>query len=390
VAEPDLVVPLEPEVPARYALERWRPATGWLKQGRNRIAGRLIETGWIPPLRALQTVGSRQNGQPFLIRAAVSLGVPEDVSWFLTPGQAEPLTRGVFTLFRPRGREPEWALKFARVRGYSEPFEEDERGLRLAATAGPIVERHAPRWLGRLHVEGFHASVESAAVGERLSTLIRHRDSAESVSTAIEAIASWLLQLARSTAGPPGSLHDERRRLAETVLPEWVERGAPRDLVDRLPQLAPVLQHNDVGSWNIVVGSPTEFVVVDWESAREHGLPLWDLLYFLVDVLSKVDGARTRKERAERSLRLLRGDSPSSPLLFAWVRRAVAEAGIPPDAVGVIATLCWLDHGLSHVARSEASERVQPGSAIVPPVERIAPVWLRDPALGPSWSCWRA
>ncbi len=386
---PDLVLPLDRRGPARYALERWRPAEGTLRRARNRAVARLVETGAFPDLRPVQTVGLRAPGPPFLVAAAGSLGVPPDAGWFMTTGQGDPLTRGVLHLFPAGSPDPVWVLKFARVPGYSEPFDRDERGLRLAGEAAATAA-HAPRLVGRLEAEGLHASVETAAVGERLSTLVGRARGGRAALEAIEEIAAWIVRVGLETAAAPAALQEERERLARGVLPRWAERGASRDLVDRLPELPAVLQHNDLGTWNVVAGEEG-FTVLDWESARRHGLPLWDLLYFLVDVLPQLDGARSAEERSAQALRLLRGEAASSPVLFAWLRRAVEEMGIPPEAVGPVATLCWLDHGLSHVARSVAAERIEAGSAgAVPPVERIAPAWLADPALGPAWDRWRA
>jgi Phosphotransferase enzyme family len=341
-------------------------------------------------LRPWQTIGARPAGPPFLIEAASSLGVPPQSRWYMMPGQGDPLARGLFHIFPPAEASPRWVLKFARVSGYKEPFERDERGLRLAGEAGGSVAAHAPRLLGRLEVDDLHASVETAAVGEILAMLLRRQRGGRSSIEAVEAIASWILRVAQETAAPAAALADERRRLAEEVVPKWTSQGVPPDLVDRLPELPAVLQHNDVGSWNVVVANSKDFVVVDWESARRHGLPLWDLLYFLTDALSALEGANTAEERAAAAIPLLRGDSRWSEFLFDWVRRAVDEAQIPADAVGPIATLGWLHHGLSHVRRGPAAERVEPGSGIVDPVGLIAPAWLRDPALGPSWSRWRA
>src|SRR6266508_3246896 len=127
--------------------------------------------------------------------------------------------------------------------------------------------------------------------------------------------------------------------------------------------------------------------VLDWESARRPGLPLWDLLYFLVDALPLVEGARTPAERADRALALLRGASVWSLMLFDWLRKAAAAAAMPPAAIGPVATLCWLHHGLSHVTRGRAATGIEPGASVsIPPVERIAAGWLADPALGPDWS----
>jgi hypothetical protein len=174
------------------------------------------------------------------------------------------------------------------------------------------------------------------------------------------------------------------------VLPHWLHGGAPSDLVDRLPELPGVLQHNDLGSWNIVVRPGRGFVAVDWESARRYGLPLWDLLYFLVDTLPLLEGARSPEQRVVEALRILRGDSPSSPALFQWLRRAVATAKIPEAAVAPVATLCWLHHGLSHVSRRRAADSTESGSAAdLSPIDRLAPRWLQDPALGLKWNAWR-
>ena len=159
--------------------------------------------------------------------------------------------------------------------------------------------------------------------------------------------------------------------------------------MSRLPELRGVLQHNDLGTWNIVV-RPGGFVAVDWESARRPGLPLWDLLYFLVDALPLLEGSTTSEQRVTEALRILRGESPSSPVLFDWLRRGVASAGVPEEAVGPIATLCWLHHGLSHVPRRAAADRAEPGSSADPsPIDLLAPRWLLDPALGPTWNAWR-
>src|SRR5207247_3457676 len=108
-------------------------------------------------------------------------------------------------------------------------------------------------------------------------------------------------------------------------LPRWTDRGAPGNLVAKLPELPAVLQHNDLGSWNIVVGPGGGFTALDWESARRHGFPLWDLLYFLVDVLPLVEGAETPEERTTLALRLLRGETGPSHATLPPLRRAVEK-----------------------------------------------------------------
>ncbi|HEX2044492.1 MAG TPA: phosphotransferase, partial [Gaiellaceae bacterium] len=201
---------------------------------------------------------------------------------------------------------------------------------------------------------------------------------------AVEAVASWLVDVARETAGPAGTLAAERRRLAEVVLPRWAGFGAPGDLVERVPPLPGVLQHNDLGSWNVVVGR-RGFVAVDWESARERGFPLWDVWYFLADALAHLDGATTPAARSEHFLRLFAGELPSSHVLLGWTRRAAEAAGVPSDALGALATLCWLGHGAADLARRAAAPRGGTEAGGTFSVERLARLWLSHPALGPRW-----
>jgi hypothetical protein len=191
---------------------------------------------------------------------------------------------------------------------------------------------------------------------------------------------------------PADHLQPERERLARDVLPAWVPKGAPSTLVSALPSVRPVLQHNDLGCWNILANADT-FTVVDWESARRASLPLWDLVYFLADACSAMAGPADAAAKQQAVLDVLRGRLPSSAQLFEWVARGAESAGVAPAAVGPIVTLGWLHHGLSSQPRAAAG-RAHAGdaAAIAPvgPLERVAEYWLRDPDLGVDWAAFAA
>jgi hypothetical protein len=379
IQAPDLLLPLERHAPVGYALQTWRPAETWPKQARNRALAALARLGALPDPRPLQSLGLREPGPPETLAAAEHLGVPAGAGWFLTLGQGDALTRAVFHVFAPGSRTPGWVVKVARVPGYEEPFAKDEAGLALVEAAGGRALRHAPRLLGRFEVHGRHAAVESAAVGERLSTLLG-RDRVRG-QQAFADVTGWVSDVGAQTA-TAGALGEELARLEREVLSRWEASESILSGVDALPA---VLQHNDLGTWNVVTAGARRFTVLDWESARGSGLPLWDLLYFSVDALGQLDRARTAEQRTDHAVRLLRGELPASRTLFEAIRRYVAELEIPAGAVGRLATLCWLHHGLSHVKRGE-----QLGAeAQIPPAERIAPLWMEDPQLGPGWDRWR-
>ena len=387
---PTLALPLGQPAPVSYALERWSVVDRRWKTARMRAARALVSRGLFPSWASpVVTVATHAAGPPALIAAAGELAVPSDVSWFLTFGQGDALSRNAFQLFVAGSDEPEWILKFARVAGYSERFDNDERGLQVAHAAGGGVAAHAPRLVGRFDVDGVHASLETAAAGRRLRDVLVTPGDRNAKLRLIDRIGTWILELGRLTETSTEAMGTERERLRSEVVPSWSELGARSELVDELPPLAAVAQHNDLGPWNVVADNGN-FVVVDWENVREAALPLWDLLYFLGNAFVLLDGSDAPEQLPARMARLFAGEAPSSPLLFSWVRRGTEAAGVPPGAVGAVATLCWLSHSLSAGAHNVDLATFTPRD---PPrvhgLEGIARAWMTHPALGPGWNVWK-
>jgi hypothetical protein len=387
VERPEMVVPLDQADPGRDAAAHWAAATSGWRRARNGLAEVVLAAGVFPSMAAVTAVALRRDRPPALVQAAHEHGAIAR-AWLLTPGRGDELSRNVFHLFPDRSRSPAWVLKFARVPGYTEPFDRDEAGLTLARDAGTPVADHAPRLLSRFATDGLEASIETAAIGERLTRLLARTSRARGLES-IQDVAAWIVASSAATRGDPDALGAERSRLQSEVLQRWSDRGADVRLVTALPQIASVLQHNDLGPWTIVTDGRT-FTAVDWESARRHGFPLWDLAYFLTEALAGLDRV-SDQDRDEYTRKLYRGTVPSSPILFEWIRRAVQSAEVPPESVGRIVTLCWLHHSLSHERRGAAMARTVPaGSHFVPAIERIAGLWLGDPELGADWSRWQA
>ena len=249
---PELLLPAGRAVPVRYAVRQWRPGTSAATRARNVLARELTGRGFVPPGRPMLTVASRTGGDPAFVQAARDVLELDASDWFLAFGPLGEalLARGVLPL---PGQEPDPAhvLKFARIPGLGELFDRDEQGLRLAANGPALIADHAPSFLGRLQVDGLHASVETAARGESLMAAIApSRPRSERLST-VELIAEWLVRVGAETASRPELLEPERRRLAAEVVPRWEE--LPRGFVDDLPPIPAVFQHGDVFGENVVV-----------------------------------------------------------------------------------------------------------------------------------------
>jgi Phosphotransferase enzyme family len=388
IEDPTLVLRRDYRKATRYALlHATGSSRGW-RRLRNRVAAATVSRVAMPvTAKTGVAVGTHRTAAPAFVQAAAEFGVPESSEWFMTLGRGDELSRNSFFLFPPDSAKPAWVLKFVRVPGYSEPFDRDQRGLALAQSSA-VAAAHAPRLLARFAIDGLDASLETACVGEPLRRLLEGSALRSAKLAAIGRVAEWIVTLGANTLAPPAALEPERERLATDVLPHWQGLGADAELLTACADVGAVLQHNDLGSWNIVVDA-SSFGAVDWEAAREHGLPLWDLAYFLVDAIATLDRVKP-DEWSSYVPRLFRGELPHSRVLLAWIRRGAEAARVPDTAVGRIVLLGWLHHGLSHKVRGEALTNMtssQPGP--IPRAEEIASIWLTQPGLGPDWSAWR-
>ena len=369
-----LFVPLGAWSATQYALRRFELPVERLKRVRNAIAATAFASG-ITPARLLANVAG-EGHPPYLLERARQLGDwSADANWFLVAGSGDVFSRGVFLVLPVGDGVPRYALKFSRVAGHSASFDRDQHGLELVQRAGTLVSTHAPRLLGRFEEQGSACSLETAAVGERLFAAID--------ALSIERIAAWLVDVEASTRGSSHQLEPQRRE-AERLAQEWsLDTGS----LTLPPDLPSVLQHNDLGTWNVVVDRD-DFTVLDWEDAIEHGFPLVDLWYFLADAIAHLDGVAPA-ERTEHFVRLFRGELESSRVVFEWTKRAVERLGIRPDAVGSLATVGWLRHGSADRERRRASAQV-PGSTQAPvDFAAFTTSWLAQPGLGPGWDQWR-
>ncbi|MGB2875423.1 MAG: hypothetical protein WBB76_08120 [Gaiellaceae bacterium] len=384
---PVLFVNLGHRRAARYAIERGVVHAERWRNARNRAAALLAEVGALPAPRGAMGLAAAA-GPPALVAAAADLSALPDPQWALLVSLGSIVRRDAFLLFPAGSRTPAYVLKFSRVPGFTAQFDRDERGAEAVRRAGGIVARHAPSYLGRLELDGRPASLETAAVGMKLTSFLGRMISGRAKLAAVEPVAAWLIALARETVAPPEALAPERERIEREVLPAWNELLLPADLLDRIPPIPATFLHNDVAEENIVV-SDDGFIVLDWEWAHPHGLPLSDLLYFGVHVLRIIDGALTEEERDRHFVEVLAGNAQSSPVLFRWVRELVSVLDLPPDSVGPLATVSWLDRGLLSLTERRRAEEV--GGAPLDPAfaERVASKWMQHPALGPSWSAWR-
>lgn len=362
---------------AAYGVRTLVHQSSLLRRLRRNAGAGLLRRGILPPRLPLISIGYRGATTPFLIAAAErELGI-DPLGWFFATGPGDVLTRNLYFLFRPGRRSPEWVLKFVRAPSYDRPFQAEAAALHEVARVGPVVMNHVPATAARLDVGGRPAVIESAAHGRQLNAVLTHPGREADKIAALERVLEWLLRVASASRGSREQLAGEWRRMQE--LARGISLGLPHE-----PFFDPVLQHNDLGGWNVIANGET-FTVLDWETSRRYGSPLWDMWFLLVHALPVLAGV---EESALDGYvrRLLRGDERWSDFFFLWTRRAAAEAGIAERDIGTLATLCWLHHAGTRSRRIATFQQYAPDVPIPDLVRwRLLDIWLSDEALGPAW-----
>jgi hypothetical protein len=375
---PRLFVPLDAPAAVAQSLLAERPGRSAVKRLATRAALAAARIG-LPGVPVI-TVAQLATHPPATLAAAETMaGAAVGDDWFLWLGEGDDLQRAVWLCFG-RDAKPSWAVKCSRVPGNVDPFSREEAAGQILAALPAELRQHAPRHAGRFDADGLPGSIESAAPGVPLQDEL---EAGFARQATVEAVADWIVAVGLATAQPADALAGERLRLEGEVSAE---------LALALPSLPAVFQHNDLGTWNVVVDQRS-FTVLDWESSSPAGLPLWDLVYFLTDALAARRGQTDPAEKLTSMLALLRGDSAGSQLLFERVAAAADAFGVPTGAVGPIVTLGWLHHGRSRAARAERgqAQNAATGSlSTAGPLERLAEPWLADPALGVEWPAFGA
>ncbi|WP_088318899.1 phosphotransferase [Kineosporia sp. R_H_3] len=114
-----------------------------------------------------------------------------------------------------------------------------------------------------------------------------------------------------------------------------------------------VVQHGDLGTWNLRVDAAGRTVVLDWEAIEPAGLPLLDLFYLVRTFALLSAGPGRDHDRGFR--RDLLEPGPLHTALAGTTRRYCEAVGVPAAAVEPLFALTWV-----HRAVKEAT-RLRPG-----------------------------
>jgi hypothetical protein len=291
----------------------------------------------------------------------------------LTAG-ANDLDRVVLAAFEPRGREPVAIIKCARAPERNGNTENEQRVL---AEVRPMLDERMrgtlPRPLGAFAWGSVTVGVETFLPGRSLSlSRAGWRVSNTAMREDLDLVTSWLAEFHRQTrVGQPVWGPEQERLWLEPSLAGYEAAfevsPAERSLFSKVRErsrclagsLLPIVwQHNSFAPWNI--GRAARGLrVIDWEGAAV-GLPLFDLLYFLLQWSVRALHVRNEPDRLRAFRELFCGQVTEDPMVWS-ARRAVNDylgrLEIDPGFLPVLTTLLWASHALGRFegARKEGT-----------------------------------
>ncbi|MGI8680939.1 MAG: hypothetical protein ACR2JO_02155 [Mycobacteriales bacterium] len=333
---------------------------------RTRMARALLRIleGWptarllLPP--ALALIAERDEAPP---RQRGSAGLKHTAA--LTSGH-DAGSRTILLPFAPGAKWPTQVMKIATEERLREATREEQQRLHdVRRMLPPALAAFVPR------PEAFRAdsaravSTEATACGPTmLVDSARWPHDRRAAGTALVDIEQWLLGVHQATARESpqdlatawlGEPLAQLTRLTsvEPAVVDLVGRAAAELRELQTGALVSVLQHYDVGPWNLVQ-TADGLRLVDWELDREAGRngfgpPLVDLLYFSCSWYFLATGRTSRAAELDGLVEFF-----VRPGRSAWQWRLLEErlehfraaAGLPTSCTWALLVSCWLERAL--------------------------------------------
>ena len=348
-----------------FAIDRWAADDGSGSPVRRIARGtlrRLRGMGFGGELGVLHVpidAGNVERPPRYIRIAAAAAGLSiDDRRWALIDPGSYSTKKLLLFLFPPGASEPDLVVKLVRDARFNARLESAWWAL-SALHVGPS-EVHglgpAPAFFGT-HA-GLALMGEAIVDGVSLKTLLSGRPDDPLIAAVVDRLVGLGLASASVSAVSPSEVGADLRemyeRFAELYRPTPRERKVLTSAIDRIAGLRRlglpfplVLQHGDAGTWNVVVGPDGQPVLIDWEAAVPHGMPLWDLLYFLRSAAVGIARrAGTNDPLVAFEEAYLVGETPLSRLLADATDRMCDGIGLERNMVEPIFYLCWMHRAL--------------------------------------------
>ncbi len=316
----------------------------------------------------------------------------------LTGGDARDIYRRVVLLpFGPEAREPELVIKLWRSPERNIDSANEQSTLTAIRSSRVGVEsRFVPAPLGLLRWGQLSVGVESYCPGRSfaISNSRWGRSRRRKVEDLENVMAGFAEFYGRATIRREPWSADMSERVegvlqryeaellttsGERRLFEAVRRRSESLLGGSLPI---VWSHPDLGPSNVLIRSDSSITIIDWAKAAP-GLPLLDVLYFVLISCFEICDARDEEGRLVVFRRLFLESNPGDRMAVAvqgGFERCLHSMGADRRFFPILLVLLWVSRSVGRLERSRALARGEEG--INPKVGNPYPSYIK--ALGES------
>jgi hypothetical protein len=305
---------------------------------------------------ALDGPGADARRPPGYLRAlATSAGTSiDDCRWAMSVPGGYRSKKVVFWLFDDDSPRPSLIVKLTRHPDLNPRLENEWRAL------GRLVHLELPGLVPPAAFFGHHRRLAVLGQGAVEGRPFREQMTGQADCRLLQAAVEWLIELADATAAPPAegaaaSLGALVERCAALYRLEPAHRRFLEDQVDAVarehPGLPLVLQHGDPGVWNVLAVGDTGVAFLDWEAAEQHGIPLWDLFYFLRSYAVSAARARRRADALDAFADAFLNQSDLAAVLRDACVRLCRRVGLASSLVEPLFHLCWVHRAVKEVTR---------------------------------------
>ena len=265
----------------------------------------------------------------------------------------------LFFLFEEASSSPEYIVKITRDSAFNARLENEYHALTLLRQKG----LGGPETLPQPLFLDCHGGL--AIVGETVIDGVPFRRRTTGTAddpygrVAIEWLTDLSIATADSTIATTSKVAEELWQLfvrfLETyclTLEQTVFLAEQIDIIRRhLGTFPLVFQHGDPGTWNLMVTSGGEVAFLDWEAAEPHGMPLWDLFYFLRSYCTWAARKQGTRDSLKGFAQHFLAESSLTPLLIKAIRRYSRQIGLPPRLIEPLFYTCWMHRALKQATR---------------------------------------
>jgi glycosyltransferase involved in cell wall biosynthesis len=357
------VWPMPPRMPRAWlpidspGAIRWfaEPRQGALGQNQHvitallRLAWRAIALrGALPPYRLLAFKSTGETDSDASVAA-----IDRTHTMMITAGHRS-VGKVVLLTFANGTDPPTTAMKVARTNAAEAGLDREEVVLREVERARPLLQG-VPRVMYRQSLGTGRALGETVMQGVPLQRLLN----ADNHHSLARKVTDWTIAMAGTSQAVPSD--DWWERLVGATLETFreqfgsvVDPGLVSETQGCLRTCGPiplVIEHRDLGPWNILLNDSGRIQVLDWESAELRGLPGLDLIYFLAFAGFAVDRAESRTAKIESYRRSLSHDTPTGRIREACLRRYLEVTKVSQRELQALTLMSWLVHTRSDFRR---------------------------------------